>query len=427
MKVRFWLALIAELLLFAALNLFGDWTSEAMPHKFVVAAILAGLAYLIAASEFGTVFPSDGDGDQHPPRASAKVLGIFWVVTITLRLLALPLPPSDELARGQADGQLQRVHLNPYFTAPAQITTRSLARADEPTAFAPATELVFRGLSAHRPLLGKILFGAAELLATALLLKLLGARAAAWFAWNPLVAYSFVGAAHFDALFILALVALIYSLEQGEIRRWSFAAALSLGIAIAFRPFALVLLLPSAFALRRRAWSLILALFVPLLLAAVFGNPRALFTNFFGDFSTGSRLNDLFWWLIEETVASNYHQRLFRYDLVIMVVASIIALIYRRNWRRGLFYSLAAVVILAPALHAWYVVWILPFATWRRAHSWHVLSVTIFAYYLFFNERLFALPWHAEPWLRGVIILPVLFSLMSKAWTESRVSSPLPA
>ena len=32
-----------------------------------------------------------------------------------------------------------------------------------------------------------------------------------------------------------------------------------------------------------------------------------------------------------------------------------------------------------------------------------MLSNTIFAYYLFWDERLFGLPWHAEPWMRGLI------------------------
>jgi hypothetical protein len=91
------------------------------------------------------------------------------------------------------------------------------------------------------------------------------------------------------------------------------------------------------------------------------------------------------------------------------VVAVLVAIVFARNWRRGLLWSLAIAIILAPVLHAWYVTWILPVATWRRAYAWHFLSVTIFAYYLFFNERLFALPWHAGPLMRGMILLPVLF------------------
>jgi len=97
--------------------------------------------------------------------------------------------------------------------------------------------------------------------------------------------------------------------------------------------------------------------------------------------------------------------------VIILIVSVAIALAFARNWRRGLVWSLGAALILAPVLHAWYLVWILPIATWRRAFAWHFLAVTIFAYYLFYNERLFALPWRAEPWLRGMIVLPVLFAM----------------
>ena len=76
MKFRFWVALIAELALFACLNLFDDWTLQLMPLKFVAAAIACGLAYLLATAEFD---------------ATAKnAVALFWVITFALRLLALP-------------------------------------------------------------------------------------------------------------------------------------------------------------------------------------------------------------------------------------------------------------------------------------------------------------------------------------------------
>ena len=407
--MRLVLALAAQLVCFGALNFFDDWTLEMMPVKFVACAILSGLAYLMAASEW------NGGG--------RKALLIFWLVTIGLRLIALPLLPSNEVWRYQADGAIQRFGFDPYQLAPdhphfAGVVPElsSISRNDEPTAFAPGAEILFRLLRAmDSVLVYKIIFALADLAAVALILRGTNLRDAAWYAWNPLLAYSFAGAAHFDSIVLLALAALILGLSQfhSEVRRrWLVAlgVSLALGVAIAFRPVMIVLLLPCVFALRTYAVALIAAVAVPA--AAWWATNSPPLTNLFGDFTHISRLNDLFWWLIEETVLSNWHQQYFRYDAVILGVAVITALIFARNWRRGLLWSLAAVILLAPVLPAWYVAWILPIATWRRAYGWHFLSVTIFAYYLFFNERLFALPWHAEPWMRGIIILPVLFAVV---------------
>ena len=57
----------------------------------------------------------------------------------------------------------------------------------------------------------------------------------------------------------------------------------------------------------------------------------------------------------------------------------------------------------------------------RGAMPWQVLSVTVFAYYLFWNERLFLLPWHSEPWLRGFIFIPpVVAALFALAQAQAQ-------
>ena len=86
-----------------------------------------------------------------------------------------------------------------------------------------------------------------------------------------------------------------------------------------------------------------------------------------------------------------------------------------RNWKRGMLWALGTTLVLFPVLHPWYCTWILPLATWRRAYAWHVLSVTLFAYYLFWNERLFILPWHSEPWMRALISIPPLVAVSISA------------
>ena len=75
--IRFGIALALELVFFAALNLFDDWTLESMPMKFVAAAFLSGAAYLAAVSNFKI--------DISLPKQAI----LFWAVAIILRLIAL--------------------------------------------------------------------------------------------------------------------------------------------------------------------------------------------------------------------------------------------------------------------------------------------------------------------------------------------------
>src|SRR5436190_16096959 len=100
-------ALVLELIFFSALNLFDDWTLESMPIKFVASAFLSGAAYLAAVSNFTLEI------------SLRKQAILFWGVAIILRLIALPLPPGDDLVRYQWDGKIQSAGLNPYLIAPA--------------------------------------------------------------------------------------------------------------------------------------------------------------------------------------------------------------------------------------------------------------------------------------------------------------------
>src|SRR3977135_782038 len=104
--IGFSIALVAEIVLCASLNLFDDWTLEEMPVKFVACALLCGLAYVAAVGSFPV---------QLGPRAQS---GIFWAVLIALRLVALPLAPGDDFWRYQWEGKIQRAGFHPYANAP---------------------------------------------------------------------------------------------------------------------------------------------------------------------------------------------------------------------------------------------------------------------------------------------------------------------
>ncbi len=438
--IRFFFFLAASLLLFASLNYFDDWTLEENPAKFVTVAVLSGIAFLAAASSFPVHFNL---------RAQAA---IFWGMVVAFRLVALPLEVGDDFWRYQWEGKIQEAGFNPYVTAPDDPELETV-RAEFPAwhkinhrdfraIYPPGAELIFRGLSriSDSPYLYKLLFAAADLGVIALLLSLFrGAHApsrapfgaspngssspplsshyadATWYAWNPLVVYSFAGSAHFDSLMLLPMIAGILFLVRGETepdsrRKWwlALAAATAFGVAISIKLVPALLLLCCVFALGYRAIALGVSLAIPLLLSLLYGYPTIPIWDSLRAFAHVTRLNDLFWWLIEETVWPNPHQKNYHYNVILFVAVALVSLLFFRNWKRGMLWVFGIALILTPVLHPWYCTWVLPLATWRRSYAWHVLSVTLFAYYLFWNERLFMLPWHAEPWLRALIAVPPL-------------------
>ncbi len=422
-QARFWIALLAEIILLATLNRYDDWRYASMPIRFVGTAVFCGIAFFAATSSFA----------QLP--AGRTVRGLFWGVAILLRLVALPLLPGDDIWRYQWEGKIQNAGFNPYVLAPnddrlaavreeypewSQINHRNFSAI-----YPPGTELIFAGLSrlGAGPLGYKLLFAVADLGVIALLLRLIGGREryldAAWYAWNPLVVYSFAGAAHFDSLMLLPMLAGIFCFARSRAAnessvqwRWALFGAAAMGAAISIKLIPLLLLPVCAFALGRRAWALGLSLGIPALLSLPFGVPQVPIWESLGKFVYVARVNDMFWWLIEETFWPNPHQKNFSYNVVIIVAVVLISFLFIRNWRRGLLWAMGLALILSPVLHPWYVTWILPLAAWRRLDGWQVLSVTIFAYYLFWNERLFMLPWHSEPWLRGFILIPPFVALL---------------
>jgi hypothetical protein len=422
-SARFWLALLAEIFLLALLHRFDDWHYAEMPAKFVETAVLCGIAFFAAASSFGQA-------------QIGRWLGIvFWGVAILLRIIVLPLEPGDDLWRYQWEGKIQQAGFNPYLLAPndeqlvplkAQFPDWSrINHRGYSAIYPPGTELIFAALSRFSAgaLAYKLLFALADLCAIAILLRLIGGRDryidAVWYAWNPLVVYSFAGAAHFDSLMILTLLAAVYcfvrSRDEHDAKSqwsWTIAGAIALGFAISIKLVPILLLPVCVFALGRRAWALALSLGIPAALSVTYGFPSVPIWKSLGQFIYVARVNDMFWWLVEETFWPNPHQKNYQYNVMIVIAVVLVSLFFVHQWKRGLFWVLGTALILSPVLHPWYCTWILPFAAWRRNDAWQVLSVTIFAYYLFWNERLFLLPWHSEPWLRGFIYIPPIVAAL---------------
>ncbi|PYL09168.1 MAG: hypothetical protein DME34_03155, partial [Verrucomicrobia bacterium] len=120
--------------------------------KFVVAAFLSGIAYWIAASNFPL---EDGFATANKIDMGKRQQAVFFfAVAIALRVIALPLAPSDDLWRYEWEGKIERAGFNPYLIAPDDPNLDALRRSfpesskiNHPTvrtSYAPGAEILFR-------------------------------------------------------------------------------------------------------------------------------------------------------------------------------------------------------------------------------------------------------------------------------------------
>ncbi len=122
----------------------------------------------------GDRLPFRGQGISRAERTPGSQARRFLGGRHSLRLVALPLAPGDDLWRYQWEGKIQRAGFNPYVHAPDDPKLEPV-RAEFPdwhkinhrdfrAIYPPGAELLFAGLSgiSDRPLLYKLLFAGAR-------------------------------------------------------------------------------------------------------------------------------------------------------------------------------------------------------------------------------------------------------------------------
>src|SRR5207302_3387392 len=187
-----------------------------------------------------------------------------------------------------------------------------------------------------------------------------------------------------------------------------------------------------------RAFVVALGVAVPWLLTLPFGGGEVVSRNL-GVFAYVTRFNDLLWWQTERYVWIDLDQKNGYYTVILLVITLVISLALHRDWRRATLWTLGAVLILSPALHPWYVTWILPIACWRKNISWFVLSLSVAICLLVWQPGPFWSAWKMTPALHWLVIGPPLAALavsfglrasrfgFSRASAEPNSDRPLPA
>jgi hypothetical protein len=453
-------ALILPLLLLAAGTVMmtkgAAFATEREVRWFISGGLVAGLGWLMSLR-----------------RGRGMAPATVWVIAIALRLVLLPAEPGDDVWRYLWEGRIQRAGFNPYLHAPTADALQSLhtdywPRINNPTVAAvypPLTELLFRLLRWESPWTFKWLALAADLGVLLVLGRRFPPERLLYYAWNPLVLYSFAGGAHFDSLFLLALVCAWRAYDQGHLP----ACAVALGASVALKWVSAPLLLwlvwdaargrqgraapghPGESAPARhpdlllndpraaerpaphrsapwplrlvRALALLVVGVLPLVASAAFfargwgplPDASREFAGYAQSLGCFPRLLAVIW------PAEAWDNR--RYFAVIAVVFLLPWLLRRDGFERKAESFFNGLMLLSPFLHAWYFTWLTPWAVATRNQGAVCLSISGFGYFLLRLNQIHGEPWHLpfDWWL--IVWVPYAAGLLLSAWNRIVSSS----
>lgn len=376
---------------------------------------------------------------RSPPCPS---LSLILGCALLFRLTVLLIPPiwDDDLYRYLWDGRVGMHGINPYLYAPDALELENLqddhydlvSFKSIRTIYPPLLQFLFQWSQWIAPSslfflkCLALFFDLALIVVLLSLLKRLG-YPVAWilvYAWNPLPIKEFVNSGHMDSLVLLLLfLALRYLLDRRMV-----LAHLALGLSVLAKLFsgiALPFFLLVSFRKSRMAFLASLAAFTVVLFLGY-----APFTEAGPRMFEGLSIYSRYWnfnagpfWLIERALGiAGWNSWWWSRGLVLAGVLSVlawqlIALRRSRPWHRSMsdeflvplgkgdytastqsisllkavFYSLAALVLLSPAVQPWYICWLVPFCVFFPKASWISLSglaVLSYLFYLNFSEML---------------------------------------
>ncbi len=352
---------------------------------------------------------------------AASVLRWILVAAVLFRLIAAFGAPtlSDDLYRYVWDGRVQAAGIHPYVYAPEDAALEALRnddwdRINHPelrTIYPPLAQMVFAALAAlgAGPLGFKVFFALADigvLAALGWLLRRAGLPPdrIVLYAWNPLVVIETAGSGHVESVG----VALVVVCAVWMMCRRAKLAAVALAAAVHVKLLPLVLI-PGAI----RRWRNVAVLVLVLTLVAL-ALPYALTGPAIGsglyDYAerwernaviysgieallewvdTGPRLkpwvgrvrarlggDDAFWnWVYTKV----WPREIARMIVGLLALAWVVRLSFRRGLTapREIFLGLAGVLLLAPTLHPWYVLWVLPFAAAYASIPWLLFAALV--------------------------------------------------
>ena len=367
---------------------------------------------------------------------------LFWAVAVLTRLALLGMEPGDDIWRYLWEGGIQLQGFSPYALTPDAAALEALRASwwslinhpDTTAIYPPLAQLLFRlhAAVAQQALLFKLSFTAADLAICGLLAARFGAARTALYAWNPLVIYSISGGGHYDSWFLLPLVAAWLLAERTSAPRGPRAEAwvdLLLGLSVALKWITVPLLVQRAWSRWRHTrrpgppFATVLLGLAPLVLGASLfcGLNSCPLVPTGSTFVRHGRSAELLPHWISQLWPWTLQTNAVHGLLLLLVVGVLLAgraPLGVFAWR-----YLLALLLLSPVVHAWYFIWLMPFAVPSQNWGARLVSLSAFVY--------FVLPSRVPDWQlttpeRLLLWLPLLLGLLLSQWAEQRERTESP-
>ena len=466
--------LLLGLALVAALGAFGWLNQIGLPLPRLLLPAAAFLAYgaagLIAGRTAGRAnrsrpgatadrgdrgAPADAGGGSTRP---APTLALIWTIAIAARVVLLPLAPelSDDIYRYLWDGHVLTQGVNPYAHPPGDSALAALRtpwhgeinHPEVPTIYPPLAQLLFGAvaLAGGAVLAAKLLWLCFDL-GCGLLLHRIAVRTRRdpapvliWYLWSPLLIVETAWSAHFDAVGLFLMGALILAAQRGgadrgrdvgsdragpgRARRWLPGTLLAAATLVKFAPAAA---LP---ALVRRhgpgtffAFAAVCVVFyLPFAAIGPVGGFGPLDPVGPGTLTEGLRTYARHWSANEGAFAVIATLAGDPVRARIVAAALVLAVVGWATWRgfsveRALLWIIGAGLLLSPTVHPWYALWVLPMAALRGHRAFLLLGGLVFLGYWGLASYEATGVWPQPLWNRTLIWLPVWLMLL---WDASR-------
>ncbi len=358
-------------------------------------------------------------------RFSLRHIRALVIVMVLARAIIFTGPTSDDMARYLWEGRIQSHGYNPYAIPPnderliplRDATWTEINHPELTAIYPPFSQFVFAllGVLAATPLMAKCVVIGFDLAAIAVLMRWLRAigRDPAWvgvYGLCPLVLSGIAMEGHHDSfmIFWMALAGLCV-----HHHRWR-SATVCIGLAVLSKMTAVVLLIWLAFRHKRvlpLAVAVIIAGYLPYI-AAGEGLVRSLWI-----FSGGDYFNTPFAeWIIP--YAPNHLVR-----VAFVVIGFLYVLVAAQRHTEFAPFALrafAAMILLMPVVHYWYVTWVMVFLVIEFRVAWILLSGTMLFYLNTWHHEFTQGEWRLTTASRMLIWLPFIAIWLIEALMRRR-------